>query len=178
MPLCPPARPSRLLALLHEDLHPPGLLQALGALASTQLILGGAPPGPGTLRLASVLSRPRRGGIRQKVGVGGRGHPRSHGGSQCPQSGCPWPPPQSSSPPPQDESFTFLPDGSLRSLGVPTPPPEEDRRSPSMAQIPGSPRDSEGRAPSHPLTFRLQLSAAERAARAAVSPPYQLSPPK
>ncbi|XP_049648501.1 elongator complex protein 5 [Accipiter gentilis] len=137
------ARPSRLLALLHEDLHPPGLLQALGALASTQLILGRAPPGPGTLRLASVLSRPRRGGIRQK-----------------------------------DESFTFLPDGSLRSLGVPTPPPEEDRRSPSMAQIPGSPRDSEGRAPSHPLTFRLQLSAAERAARAAVSPPYQLSPPK
>ncbi|XP_074713861.1 elongator complex protein 5 isoform X2 [Strix uralensis] len=80
------ARPSRLLALLHGDLHPPGLLRALGALASTQLTLGGPPPDPGTPRVVSVLSRPRRGGVRQ-----------------------------------QDESFTLLPDGSLRSLGVPPP---------------------------------------------------------
>lgn len=108
---------------------------------------------------------------------GGRGTHAVTVGHSAPSQGVPGPPPKLFSPP-QDESFTFLPDGSLRSLGVPTPPPEEDRRSPSMAQIPGSPRDSEGRAPSHPLTFRLQLSAAERAARAAVSPPYQLSPPK
>ncbi|XP_064293683.1 elongator complex protein 5 [Phalacrocorax carbo] len=56
----------RLVALLHGDLHPPGLLRALGALASTRLTLGGPPPAPGAPRLASVLSRPRRGGPRQK----------------------------------------------------------------------------------------------------------------
>ncbi|XP_072704773.1 elongator complex protein 5 isoform X2 [Ciconia boyciana] len=38
-----------------------------------------------------------------------------------------------------------------------------------------APRGFGGRAP---LTFRLRLSAAERAARAAVPPPYQLSPPR
>ncbi|XP_075345432.1 elongator complex protein 5 isoform X1 [Mycteria americana] len=138
------ARPSRLLALLHGDLHPPGLLRALGALASTQLVLGGPPPSPGAPRLASVLSRPRGGGTgRQK-----------------------------------DESFTLLPDGSLRSLGVPPPAPgggeEEEEEGGRRRQ--GTPRDSGGRAP--PLTFRLRLSAAERAARAAVPPPYQLSPPR
>ncbi|KAM9257771.1 elongator complex protein 5 [Morus bassanus] len=101
---------TRLLALLHGDLHPPGLLQALGALASTQLTLGGPPPAPGAPRLAGVLSRPRRGGPRQKTS--------------------------------------------------------------------GSPGDSGGWAPPHPLTFRLRLSAAERAARAAVPPPYQLSSPR
>ncbi|XP_074991150.1 elongator complex protein 5 isoform X2 [Calonectris borealis] len=125
------ARPSRLLALLHGDLHPPGLLRALGALASTQITLGGPPPGPGAPRLASVLSHPRGGGGRQK-----------------------------------DESFALLPDGSLRSLGGPPTP------------TPGCPGDSGDRAPPHPLTFRLRLSAAERAARAAVPPPYQLSPPR
>ncbi|XP_029862784.1 elongator complex protein 5 [Aquila chrysaetos chrysaetos] len=88
--------------------------------------------------------------------------------------------PAGGGPPAPDESFTLLPDGSLRSLGVPTPTPEEEdgRPPPSVARTPGSPRDSGGRAPSHPLTFRLQLSAAERAARAAVPPPYQLSTPK
>ncbi|KAF1597832.1 UNVERIFIED_CONTAM: Elongator complex protein 5, partial [Eudyptes pachyrhynchus] len=143
-PVVPPARPSRLLALLHGDLHPPGLLRALGALASTQLTLGGPPPGPGAPRLVSVLSRPRRGGGTQK-----------------------------------DESFTLLPDGSLRSLGTPPPAPEEEEgRGTPAARTPGSPGDSGIRAPPAPLTFRLRLSAAERAARAAVPPPYQLSPPR
>ncbi|GAB0201199.1 elongator complex protein 5 [Grus japonensis] len=135
------ARPPRLLALLHGDLHPPALLRALGALASTQLTLGGAPPAtPGAPRLASVLSRPRRGGVSQK-----------------------------------DESFTLLPDGSLCSLGVPPPAPEEGSPPPAAPTL-GSSGDSGGRVP--PLTFRLRLSAAERAARAAVTPPYQLSPPR
>ncbi|KAF1417720.1 hypothetical protein FQV23_0006803, partial [Spheniscus humboldti] len=78
------------------------------------------------------------------------------------------------------ESFTLLPDGSLRSLGTPPPAPEEEEegRGTPAARTPGSPGDSGIRAPPHPLTFRLRLSAAERAARAAVPPPYQLSPPR
>ncbi|NXJ87261.1 ELP5 protein, partial [Trogon melanurus] len=133
--LCPPPGcPRRLLALLHEDLHPPALLRALGGLAGTHIVLGG-PPTLGAPRVANVLSRPRRGGVRQKT-----------------------------------ESFTLLPDGSL---GVLPPPPPSDEEEVGSSRTPA---DSGGRTP--PLTFRLQLSASERAARAAVPPPYQLSPPR
>lgn len=161
-PISPPAPPSRLLALLHEDLHPPGLLRALGAMASTQLTLGGSPSPP---RLVSVLSCPRKGGVRRKVG--------EWGGDGGTIRGAPPMPPQIL-PLPQDESFTLLPDGSLRSLGGAPPPALEEEGGPRMTASSGD----FGGPPPRPLTFRLRLSAAERAARAAVPPPYQLSSPR
>ncbi|XP_072704772.1 elongator complex protein 5 isoform X1 [Ciconia boyciana] len=81
------ARPSRLLALLHGDLHPRAAAGAGGP--GQHPARPGGPPQPRRPRLVSVLSRPR--------GVG-RGRQK-------------------------DESFTLLPDGSLRSLGVPPPAP-------------------------------------------------------
>lgn len=135
-------KPALLVALVHEDLHPPPVLRALGALASTQLIVGGAPPTPpapqnppmGPPRLIRVLTRPRRGGVTHK-----------------------------------EETFTLHPDGTL---GVPPPiTAMEGERGP-----PPSPPTSGG--PPQPITFRLRLSEAERAARAAVPPPYQLSAPR
>ncbi|NXW65494.1 ELP5 protein, partial [Eurystomus gularis] len=144
IPVSPPPGPRpRLLALLHQDLHPSGLLRALGSLPSTHLTLGGPPhPGPGTPRLITIQSHPRKGGVTQK-----------------------------------DETFTLLPDGSLRFLGgLPAKPEEEaGERRPHHVQTPASLADLE---PPHPVTFRLQLSAAERTARAALSPPYQLSTPR
>ncbi|NXW92123.1 ELP5 protein, partial [Alopecoenas beccarii] len=125
--------PPRVLALLHEDLHPPPLLRALGGIASTQLFLGGPPGAP---RVARVVTRP----------------PRM-----------------------KDETFALLPDGSL---GAPqerpptrTPGSPGDLRGPP--RTPGSPGDLGG--PS-PITFRLGVSAAEQAARAALTPPYRISP--
>ncbi|XP_069738562.1 elongator complex protein 5-like isoform X3 [Phaenicophaeus curvirostris] len=131
---CPP----RVVALLHEDLHPPSLLGALGGLAATQLRLGGAPPPqkllgghPGTPqhRVLSIRSRPRRGGPCETV-----------------------------------EAFTPLPDGSLGPPPVLGAPP---RAAPPPRGF-GGPRPP----PAPPLTFRLRLSPAERAARAAAPPPY------
>ncbi|NXY91103.1 ELP5 protein, partial [Alcedo cyanopectus] len=133
----PKGPPRRVLALLHQDLHPPGLLRALGSLPSTHLTLHGPPhPGPGTPRLVSVFSHPKKLGVTRK-----------------------------------DETFTLLPDGSLRCLGVlregegeERPPPNRSGGSPTLQGT--------------PLPFRLRLSEAERAARAALPPPYQISPPR
>ncbi|NXT30339.1 ELP5 protein, partial [Syrrhaptes paradoxus] len=127
---------TRLLALLHRDLHPPPLLGALGALAGAQLTLGGSRAPPSAPQIANVLVRRRRGGVRE-----------------------------------QDEIFSLPPDGSsVRSLG--SPPPLQGISG-------GGPQISGGPPPPHqPLTFRLRLSAAEWAARAAVTPPYQLRPPR
>ncbi|XP_071656252.1 elongator complex protein 5 isoform X2 [Patagioenas fasciata] len=126
--LGPPHRaPPRVLALLHEDLHPPPLLRALGGGASTQLLLH-PPPRNGAPPLARVIARP----------------PRL-----------------------KDETFTLLPDGTLG------PPPP-------TARTPGSPGDVKGppRTPGSPggVPFRLALSAAERAARAALPPPFRIGP--
>ncbi|XP_014118152.1 PREDICTED: elongator complex protein 5 [Pseudopodoces humilis] len=54
--------PPRILALLHQDLHPPPLLGALGGLARLQLILGGPPETPGAPRSLRLLRDPQKGG--------------------------------------------------------------------------------------------------------------------
>ncbi|XP_033928149.1 uncharacterized protein [Melopsittacus undulatus] len=125
----------RVVALLHEDLHPPSLVRALGAMATAQLVLGGPAPMATPLsqatppRLVRVLTRPRRGGGTQK-----------------------------------DEAFTVHPNGTL---GVPPPLLATEGEGGGPSPTPPS-----GGAPS-PITFRLRLSGAERAARAAVTPPYE-----
>ncbi|NXO01116.1 ELP5 protein, partial [Rhinopomastus cyanomelas] len=133
-----PGVPPQVLALLHQELHPPGLLQALEGLASIQLILWGTHQ-LGSPCLVTISSPPRRGGGTHK-----------------------------------DETFTVRPDGSL-GVAPPFPKLEEMGVWSSGATL-GTPQGGGGRTPPHPLTFRLQLSAAERAARAALTPPYQLSP--
>ncbi|XP_062456758.1 elongator complex protein 5 [Rhea pennata] len=123
---------TRVVALLHGDLHSPGLLAALMAQAGAVVALGPVPPLPGGPRHATVLSRSRGGVLNAK-----------------------------------DEYFCLLPDCSLQVLG----------------EVPGSPlpgaRRGGGLPPPQallsPLTFNLRLSAAERAARAAVPPPYAFS---
>ncbi|XP_058678907.1 elongator complex protein 5 [Ammospiza caudacuta] len=54
--------PPRIVALLHQDLHPPPVLGALGGLARAQLILGGPPETPGAPRRLRLLRDPQKGG--------------------------------------------------------------------------------------------------------------------
>ncbi|TRZ06506.1 hypothetical protein HGM15179_020601, partial [Zosterops borbonicus] len=71
LPSPPPDPPPRILALLHQDLHPPALLGALGGLARAQLVLegrpspssptvpGGLPPSPSPPRLWGTPKNPK-----------------------------------------------------------------------------------------------------------------------
>ncbi|XP_064557468.1 elongator complex protein 5-like isoform X4 [Zonotrichia leucophrys gambelii] len=60
--------PPRIVALLHQDLHPPPVLGALGGLARAQLILGGPPETPGAPRRLRLLRDPqKRGGPLQET---------------------------------------------------------------------------------------------------------------
>ncbi|XP_068785473.1 elongator complex protein 5 [Struthio camelus] len=132
--LLPPPRgsgtASRVVALLHGDLHPPGLVAALAAQAGAVVALGPAAPPPGAPRRAAVLRRSRGGAVAAK-----------------------------------EEYFSLLPDCSLQPLAEPPPTP------PGGAPGRRGPRGGAAAA----VTFRLGLSAAERAARAAVPPPYAFS---
>nr|XP_031363588.1 elongator complex protein 5-like [Lonchura striata domestica] len=128
--------PPRIVALLHQDLHPPQILGALGGLARAQLILGGPPETPGAPRRLRLLRDPqKRGG-------------------------------------PQQETLTLLPDGSLGGPPQTEPPPSPGDPSPNWGE-PETPQKSPNFGGT-PLTFRLGLSGAERAARAALTPPYLL----
>uniref|UniRef100_A0A674H409 Elongator complex protein 5 n=1 Tax=Taeniopygia guttata TaxID=59729 RepID=A0A674H409_TAEGU len=60
--------PPRIVALLHQELHPPHLLGALGGLARAQLILGGPPETPGAPRRLRLLRDPQKGGGPLQVG--------------------------------------------------------------------------------------------------------------
>uniref|UniRef100_A0A8C0IWG2 Elongator complex protein 5 n=1 Tax=Chelonoidis abingdonii TaxID=106734 RepID=A0A8C0IWG2_CHEAB len=67
-------RVTRILALLHEDLHPPGLVETLRSLARAVVGVGPAPEGMGSggdaPHLASMLQRKGTGKVLKKVGEG------------------------------------------------------------------------------------------------------------
>ncbi|XP_034612932.1 CTD nuclear envelope phosphatase 1 [Trachemys scripta elegans] len=69
-------RVTRILALLHGDLHPPGLVETLRSLARAVVGVGPAPEGVGSggdaPRLASMLQRKETGKVLEKVGEGRR----------------------------------------------------------------------------------------------------------
>ncbi|XP_072776739.1 elongator complex protein 5 isoform X3 [Taeniopygia guttata] len=67
--------PPRIVALLHQDLHPPHILGALGGLARAQLILGGPPETPGAPRRLRLLRDPQKTGgpLQERPRSGPRG---------------------------------------------------------------------------------------------------------